>query len=58
MIPPRALEQLALGIADGEPVDWNRLAGDQVSQPEVEALRLIAAIAAAHREDDAPPGSR
>lgn len=57
MTPLRELEALALGIVDGEPVDWSRLPQAQAALPELAALRLIAAIATAHSAESVPFGS-
>ena len=54
MTTPPVLETLALALADGAPIDWEH-ALDVVGDPaELDALRLIEAIAAGHRTDSDP----
>ena len=54
MTTPVLLETLALAVADGAPIDWAGVL-DRVGEPaELDALRLIEAIAAGHRMDTDP----
>ena len=45
---PDTLDQLALRVADGEAVDWDRALDADGRPAELAALRLIEAIAAGH----------
>lgn len=50
-MPPEDLDELALSVADGAVIDWNRAIDGSGTPAEVAALRLIEAIAAGHRVD-------
>ncbi len=56
----RELETLALAVADGDAVDWNRARDGIVDHAAMDALRLIAAIAEGYRRDveSRDPGGR
>ena len=54
MTPPDRLDALALCVADAEPIDWDGLLEARELTAEIDALRLIEAIAAAHRADTDP----
>jgi hypothetical protein len=51
MMTPDELATLALSVADGDAVDWERRGDDTGRPAELAALQLVAEIAEGHRMD-------
>lgn len=48
------LQRIAEAISDGTPVDWEQQTGEPAHESQIQRLRLVESIAAAHRQEIVP----